>query len=40
MNWIYTIEKGANVHADNDFALKSSERNGHADVIEYIKSIC
>ena len=32
----YLIEKGANVHADNDYALRRSAKNGHLDVIKYL----
>ena len=32
----YLIEKGANVHADDDFALGWSAENGHLDVVKYL----
>ena len=30
------IERGADVHADNDFALRFSAKNGHLEVVKYL----
>ena len=32
----YLIECGANIHADDDYALKCSAENGHLDVVKYL----
>ena len=32
----YLIEKGANIHANNDFALEWNAENGHLDVVKYL----
>ena len=32
----YLIESGADVHADDDYALRWSAKNGHLDVIKYL----
>ena len=30
------VERGADIHAENDYALKSSAVNGHLDVVKYL----
>jgi len=35
----YFCEKGANIHANNDEVLKSAEKYGYIDIIEYLKSL-
>jgi ankyrin repeat protein len=30
------LENGANVHANNDYALQRASRNGHKDVVELL----
>ena len=32
----YLIEKGADIHANNNFALKWSAENGHLDIVKYL----
>ena len=32
----YLIEKGANINAENDYALKCSAENGHLEVVKYL----
>ena len=32
----YLIEKDANIHADNDYALRYSAKNGHLDVVKFL----
>ena len=32
----YLIEKGADVHIENDYALRYSAENGHLDVVKYL----
>ncbi len=35
----YLIEKGANVHALNDGALRYASVNGHLEIVKYIEDI-
>ncbi len=32
----YLVEKGANIHADDDYALRYSARYGHFQVVKYL----
>ena len=32
----YLIEKGANIHANNDYVFRWSAENGHLDVVKYL----
>lgn len=32
------LENGADVHADNDYALEWSSSNGHTEVVKLLKS--
>jgi hypothetical protein len=32
----YLVEKGADIHVDNDYALLFSAENGHLDVVKYL----
>ncbi len=34
----YLVESGADIHANNDYALRWSEYFGHSDVLQYLKS--
>ena len=34
----FLVEKGADVHADDDWALCWSASNGHLEVVKYLKS--
>ena len=36
----YLVEKGANIHACSDFALKWSKLKGHTEVYKFLKSKC
>jgi ankyrin repeat protein len=35
----YLIEKGANVRADGDAALRWAANNGHLAVVQYLKNV-
>jgi len=35
----YLVEKGADVHADDDGALRWAAESGHLDVVKYLKSV-
>ena len=32
----YLIENGANIHANDDFALRYAAKNGHLEVVRYL----
>ena len=34
------VEQGADIHADTDFAIRWSARNGHSEVIRYLINLC
>jgi ankyrin repeat protein len=36
INLIKSIEQGADIHADNDGALRYSARNGNLDTVKYL----
>ncbi|AGF85728.1 repeat protein [Moumouvirus goulette] len=35
----FLIESGANIHANNDIALKTASLNGHLEIVQYLVSI-
>jgi hypothetical protein len=34
--WKWLVENGANIHADNDYALGCASSNGHLEVVKYL----
>jgi ankyrin repeat protein len=34
----YCLREGANIHAQNDFALRWASQNGHIEVVKYLVS--
>lgn len=36
----YLVEKGANLHANNDYTLRYSAENNYYDIYEFLKSKC
>jgi hypothetical protein len=35
----YLVSVGADIHADDDAAVRLTSENGHLEVVEYIKSL-
>ena len=35
----YLVERGADVHADDDEAMRWASRNGHLEVVKYLESV-
>ena len=33
---VYLVEHGANIHADNDYAIRLASENGHLEVVRYL----
>ena len=33
------IEQGANIHADNDLAIRRAANNGHLETVRYLESL-
>ena len=36
---IIALKKGANIHANNDYALRLASKDGHLDVVKYLESL-
>ena len=36
VTWKYLVEHGANIHADEDLALRRASKNGHLEVVKYL----
>ena len=32
----YLVEQGANIHANNDYAIRWASENGHLEVVRYL----
>ena len=35
----YLVSLGADIRADNDYAVQEASRNGHLDVVKYLVSL-
>jgi hypothetical protein len=35
----YLVEKGANIHANNDYSLRYARLNGHIEVVNYLQNV-